>query len=205
MRVIGCSRKPVDIQHDSYRHFELDITDEKAVKKMFSAIRKDFGQLDILLNNAGIASMNSFLLTPVETVRKIFETNVIGAFLFMREAAKAMSTKRNGRIVNFTTIAVTMHLEGEAAYVASKAAVTSFTQIAAREFADFGITVNAVGPTVIRTDLIKGVPDKKLEGLLRRQAISRFGTFEDVVNIVDFFIRPESAFVTGQIVYLGGG
>ncbi len=94
--------------------------------------------------------------------------------------------------------------EGEAIYAASKAAVTTLTQILAREFAPFGITVNAVGPTPIKTDLIAGVPREKLDALVARQAIPRFGRIEDVANVVDFFLRDESAFVTGQVVYLGG-
>ena len=101
-------------------------------------------------------------------------------------------------------MAVPLKLEGEAAYAASKAAVQSLTEVMARELASLGITVNAVGPTPIQTDLIKDVPSDKIESLVERQAIARLGTVEDVANVVDFFLRPESDFVTGQIVFLGG-
>ena len=97
-----------------------------------------------------------------------------------------------------------MKLEGEAAYAASKAAVESLTQVLAREFAPFGITVNAVGPTPVRTDLIAGVPQEKIDAVVARQAITRYTELADIANVVDFFIRPESEFVTGQILYLGG-
>ena len=203
-QVIGCSRKPADYRLDGYTHVCLDICDEPAVKKTFGQLRKDHGRLDVLINNAGIASMNHFLLTPMSTVEKILRTNVAGTFLFCREATRLMQTARFGRIVNFATVATPLRLEGEAAYAASKAAVESLTRIFAREVADLGITVNAVGPTPIQTDLIRAVPEEKLGQLLRRQAIGRMGEFKDVTNVIDFFIRPESDFITGQVLYLGG-
>jgi 3-oxoacyl-[acyl-carrier protein] reductase len=100
----------------------------------------------VLVNNAGIAAMNHLLLTPLSTVQRIFATNVFGTFVAMRECAKVMMAKRYGRIVNFATVATPLNLEGEATYAASKAAVESFTRVAARELAPFNITVNAVGP-----------------------------------------------------------
>jgi 3-oxoacyl-[acyl-carrier protein] reductase len=109
-----------------------------------------------------------------------------------------------GRIVNFTTVAVPLALEGEAAYVASKAAVESLTRVLARELGPFGIRVNAVGPTPVETDLIRAVPKEKIDALLARQVLPRMGTPEDVARVVDFFLSPASDFVTGQVIYLGG-
>lgn len=202
--VVGCSRQPVDYQLENYQHFCLDITDEPRVKKMFTEIRQSYQRLDVLINNAGIAAMNHALLTPLETVKKVLATNVTGTFLFCREAAKLMKKNRYGRMVNFTTVAVPLKLAGEAVYAASKAAVLSLTQILARELADFNITVNAVGPTPIDTDLIRGVPEEKIQALIGQQAVRRMGEFRDVANVIDFFIRPESDFVTGQVIFLGG-
>lgn len=203
-QVIGCSRGIPDWTLNGYRHYEADVSDEKAVTKMFSDIRKRYGRLDNLINNAGIASMNHALLTPLTSVHNVLNTNVVGTFLFCREAAKLMQKTKSGRIVNFATVATPIKLEGEAIYAASKAAIVTLTQILAREFAPWHVTVNAVGPTPIKTDLIRGVPQSKMDALIARQAIHEYGTFEDVSNVIDFYLKPESSFITGQVIYLGG-
>ena len=203
-RVFGCSRGESEFTLEGYRHFALDVADEAACKKMFAEIRREVGAVHVLLNNAGIASMNHVLVTPLSTVHNILNTNVVGTFLFCREAAKLMRPSEPGRIVNFATVAAPLKLEGEALYAASKAAIVSLTEIMARELSPRNITVNAVGPTPIKTDLIRSVPEDKMRRLLDRQAIPRFGEFRDVSNVIDFFIRNESDFVTGQTIYLGG-
>jgi 3-oxoacyl-[acyl-carrier protein] reductase len=203
-RVAGCSRGEATVQHANYTHFQLDVANEPAVVAMVHAVVEQHGQIDALINNAGIASMNHLLLTPQSSARSVLDVNFLGTFLFLREAAKAMVRQKKGRIVNFSTVAVPLQLEGEAIYAASKAAVETLTRTAAREFGAFGITVNAIGPTPVPTDLIKTVPKPKLDALVARQAIRRFGEPRDVINVVDFFLRPESDFITGQIVYLGG-
>ncbi|HRE27089.1 MAG TPA: SDR family oxidoreductase [Anaerolineales bacterium] len=203
-QVEGCSRGPADWEAEGYRHHELDVADEGAVKALFAEIQKRQGRLDVLVNNAGVASMNHVLLTPDATAARLLGTNFHGTFLMCREAAKVMRRRKYGRIVNVSTIAVPMQLEGESLYAASKGAVETFTRVFAREVADFGITCNIVGPTPIETDLIRNVPKDKIDGILQRLAIKRLGRFEDVANVIDFFVRPESDYVTGQVIYLGG-
>ena len=202
--VEGCSRQPTEWAAPGYVHHTADVADEAAVKAMTSAIARRHGRLDVVVNNAGIASMNHSLLTPTSVVDRILATNVRGTFLVCREAAKLMQRHRFGRIVNLTTVAVPLRLAGEAVYAASKAAVVTLTQVLARELADLGITCNAVGPAPIDTDLVRAIPREKLDELIGGLAIKRWGTFEDVANVVDFFVRPESDYVTGQVIYLGG-
>jgi 3-oxoacyl-[acyl-carrier protein] reductase len=203
-KVVGCARGAGGPDHPDYSHYELDVADERAVVAMMNDVRRRHGGLDALLNNAGIASMNHALLTPGSTMQRVFATNVFGTFLFCREAAKLMRRRGAGRIVNFATVATPLKLEGEAVYAASKAAVVSLTEVLARELAPLAITVNAVGPTPVPTDLVGAVPEAKMRALIARQAIPRYGTMEDVLNVCDFFLRPESDFVTGQTLYLGG-
>ena len=202
--VVGCSRGESSINHQNYKHFSLEIGDEKAVVSMVRTIKKEFGKIDILINNAGIASMNHILTTSVETISKLFNTNFLGTFLFTREVSKVMMKEKFGKIINFTTVAKPLRLEGEAIYASSKAAIETFTQRASKELSPFNITVNAIGPTPIQTDLIKAVPKDKIDELLNKQTIKRFGTFEDIINVIDFFINEKSSFITGQIIYLGG-
>jgi 3-oxoacyl-[acyl-carrier protein] reductase len=202
--VIGCSRGDFDIKLKGYTHFNLDVSDEHSVKNVFTFIQKKYGYLDNLINNAGIASMNHTLLTPVTVLKNIVDTNYIGTFLFSREAAKIMQRKLYGRIVNFSSVAVPMRLEGETAYASSKAAIETFTKILARELGEWNITVNAIGPTPTKTDLIKSVPKEKIDRILDQQAIHRLGSFKDISNAINFFISPKSGFITGQVLYLGG-
>jgi 3-oxoacyl-[acyl-carrier protein] reductase len=202
--VIGCARSDSDLVDENYHHFNVDVANEKQVINLFFQLKKKFSRLDNLINNAGIALMNHTLLTPLASVEKIFSTNVYGTFLFAREAAKMMMKSNYGRIVNFATVATPIKLEGEAIYAASKAAVESLTQIMAREVADANITINAIGPTPVKTDLIKNVPQEKMDALLNRQANKRYGEFRDISNVLDFFLSKESDFITGQVIYLGG-
>jgi 3-oxoacyl-[acyl-carrier protein] reductase len=202
--VEGCSRRETDWNRRGYYHHCVDVTKESQVQQMLDGIRRRHNRLDVVINNAGVASMNHFILTPEKTASQIIAVNFLGTFLVCRESAKIMRKNRFGRIVNFSTIAVPMLLEGEALYAASKSAVTTFTKVMAREVAPFGITCNVIGPTPIATDLIQGVPDEKIDQILQRLSIGRLGTFEDIANVIDFFIKPESENITGQVIFLGG-
>ena len=202
--VEGCSRGGSDLKDSAYKHHEVDVADERAVRLMVADITKRHGRIDVVLNNAAIASMNHVLLTPAKSANRMLEVNVTGTMLVCRDAAKVMMRRRYGRIVNFTTIVAPIALAGEAIYAASKSAVVTFTRILAFELGQWGITCNSFGATPIMTDMIRGVPQNKIDAVVNNLAIKRLGTHQDCANVCDFFISPTSDNITGQVIYLGG-
>lgn len=202
--VEGCSRETPDWELEGYHHHCVDVLDEAQVRDMFRSISKRHGRLDVLINNAGVASMNHSLLMPTSTARWILEVNTLAAFTVMREAARLMQRRKYGRIISLGSVAPSLRIEGEAMYAASKAALETFNEIFALEIGGMGITCNIVSPTPVRTDLIRSVPEDKIDRLTQRLAIKRLGTVEDVINVIEFFASPRSDYITGQAIYLGG-
>ena len=202
--VYGCARSERTIEHENYHHYQVDIASPEDVNKLFFSLRKEIKQLDAIINNAGIASMNAFALTPVESFQKIFNINVQGTFLFCQKAFGMLKRSPHPRIINMSTVAVPLQLEGESIYAASKSAVETLTRIIAKEYGSFGITCNAIGPSPIDTALIKGVAKDKIAKLIKRQAVQKMATEADVINLADFFLRPESSMISGQVIYIGG-
>ena len=202
--VIGCSRETSELKSEKYYHYQVDVTNEKDVNLFANSVYQKFGMIDALINNAGAASMNHFLLTPVSTVKRLMDLNFLGTYHCVRSFINLLKKSDNPRIVNFTTVALPLLLPGELAYAVSKSAVEAFTRMLAKEISQFNITVNAIGPTPVATDLIANVPKGKINNLLSQQTINRLGEFSDISNVIDFFISPASNFITGQIIYLGG-
>lgn len=202
--IYGCARSEGTIEHDNYFHYQVDIASPEDVSNLFFSLRKEIRHLDAIINNAGIASMNAFALTPVESFQKIFNINVQGTFLFCQKAFGLLKRSPHPRIINMSTVAVPLQLEGESIYAASKSAVETLTRIIAKEYGSFGITCNAIGPSPIDTALIKGVAKDKIDTLIKRQAVKKMATEEDVINLSDFFLRPESNMISGQVIYIGG-
>ena len=202
--VCGCSRHEAELNHENYHHFVADVTDESAINQFAKSVKKEVGSVDALINNAGIASMNHFLMTPIDTAKRVMDVNFIGSMTTSRAFINLLKKSEHGRIVNFSTVAVPLSLEGELAYGASKAAIEHMTRVLAKEISMLGITVNAIGPVPIHTDLIAKVPEEKLNKILDAQAIHRYGEVTDIINVIDFYLNPNSDFITGQVLYLGG-
>lgn len=202
--VIGCSRGASLQVSDCFQHYQVDVTDSQQVSAMFRDIRSRFGYLDAVLNNAGAAAMSPFALQPATVSRNVFNLNVQAVLDVTHAALRLLRSAAHPRIVNFSSVAVPYRLEGEAVYSASKAAIEQWTRVLAHELGPMQITVNCVGPSPIRTDLLRGISEQNLQRLIDRQAIAKWATADDVTNVIDFFLRPESHMITGQVVYLGG-
>lgn len=200
-RVIGIARR-FDAQ-PAYETRIADVSDHASLAAALNDLRRD-RSVYALINAAGIASMNLLLTTPSQTIKQIVETNLLGTIYASQMVAHALVRRGSGRIINFSTIAVALGLQGESVYVASKAGVEGFTRSFAREMSPHGITVNAIAPGPIDTDLIAAVPAEKLQALVDRQIISRRASVEDVWQIVRMLLSPESAMLSGQVFQVGG-
>jgi 3-oxoacyl-[acyl-carrier protein] reductase len=188
----------------SFTHYQIDLTHSDQLMGMIQMLRRSLSSLDVLINNAGSGSMSPFVLQPAGRVREMFDLNFHAATQITQGCTRLLRGSKHPRVINFSTVAVPYRLAGESIYSASKAAIEQWTRVVAHELGPWGITVNALGPTPIRTELIRGVPEDKLELMIQRQAIRRWGTISDVINAVDFLVRPQSSFITGQVIYLGG-
>ncbi|NYH80246.1 3-oxoacyl-[acyl-carrier protein] reductase [Actinopolyspora biskrensis] len=194
------------IDHSRYRHHEIDLTDGAQVRSMFRAIRREFGHLDVLVNNAGTAVMNHFMMTPEETAREVFDLNFFAVLNCCREAAKLLqkSPEESGAILNISTVAVPWALDGQLVYSASKSAVEQLTRVMSKELVAFGIRVNGVGVPPVRTALTRTLARETLDAVIARQTMGRMCEMEDIVGPVDFLTTGRSGFVTGETLYLGG-
>lgn len=202
--VFGCSRGESSISHDHYSHHSVDLSDADSLTRFIQDIGGEKGRLDALINNAGVARMNHFLLTPDSQIDDHIAVNLRSAMIASREAAKIMKRNKQGRIINMGTVAVPLALAGEAAYVAAKSGLVGFTRVLARELAPFHITVNMLTLPPVQTNLIRNVPPEKIQSLLDRLAIKRILQPDEIVPIIDFLLQPAGALITGAVIPIGG-
>jgi 3-oxoacyl-[acyl-carrier protein] reductase len=197
--VHGFARGAQTLVHERFRAHAVDVTDEGAVRAAVSNVAAA-GRIDLLVNNAGAASMNALLLTPGSVAEQLMRVNYLGTFHCLQAVGKVMVRQRAGRIINLTTVAVPLSLEGEAAYVASKAAVEALTKVAAKELASSGVVVTAVGFGPVETKLTRAVPKAALAKI--NAAISRpEGT--TMTQAMDFILAHMRTAEGGQVEYLG--
>lgn len=197
--VHGFARGPQTLAHERFTAHAVDVTDEAAVRAAVATIAES-GRIDLLVNNAGAASMNALLLTPGETAERLMRVNYLGTFHCLQAVGKVMVRQRAGRIVNVTTVAVPLSLEGEAAYVASKAAVEALTKVAAKELAPSGVIVSAVGFGPIDTALTRAVPRDRLAALNHQLDLAASPTPATAAAFLLEHVRSAEA---GRIAYLG--
>ena len=203
-RVIGLSRGDASITHANYEHRSLDVGDNLAVKSAFAAISRTHGRVDIVVNNAAVATSSHALLMPTSRAEEMVRTNLLGGFYVACEAAKLMRKGKFGRIINIGSMASVLEPVGDSIYAATKAASMTLAGVLAKEFASYGITVNTLAVSALQTDMLGELPREKVDALLAALPLPRLATPDDVFNVVDFFASSESSYVTAQTVFLGG-
>jgi 3-oxoacyl-[acyl-carrier protein] reductase len=204
--ILGCSRRPAPAHIEGYKHFHLDLTLPDQVKQMFRTIKKEYGFIDALINNAGTAVMNPFLLTPDSDIERVFRINVFAMFYCSREAVKLLRHSRYEApsIINLSSVAVPWSIPGQSIYAASKIAIEQAARNLSHELADFNIRINTIGLPPMRSALTRTVESSKIQALVDRQAFKRICTINDIVGPIEFLLSPAARFVTGSTIFLGG-
>ena len=185
--------------------FQADVASPAACDALVAAVKERFGRLDILVNNAGISRDGLLMTAKEEDFTKTLDTNLKGAYFCTKAAAKVMLRQKYGRIVSLSSVVGLRGNPGQTAYAASKAGILGLTKAAAKELAGRDITVNAVAPGYIATDMTAALPEKAREAMLTTIPKGRPGTPEEVARAVAFFAQRESAYVTGQVLCVDGG
>lgn len=205
MTVYGCSRGEATITHPSYHHEQVDLRDEMQIMRWVRTIRRSSEGVDILICNAADTSANMLTAqTSAAKLNEILSVNFGGTYIVCREVSKLMLLRKYGRIINFSSMSVSLHEQGTSAYSASKSAVVEFSKILAREVAAHNITCNVVAPSVYYTDTVQQTLGQDiLDHALRSLTIQRALTDADICHTIDYLASPLSGQVTGQVIHLG--
>ena len=184
---------------------QADVSTAAGCKALFDAAAAAFGRVDILVNNAGITRDNLILRLTEEDFDAVLDANLKGAFLCCKEAARRMVRQRYGRIVNLSSVVALRGNAGQINYAASKAGVIGMTKSLAKELASRGVTVNAIAPGFIETDMTAAMPEAAKTATLASIPMGRLGQAEDVARAIAFLAAEESGYITGQVLCVDGG
>jgi 3-oxoacyl-[acyl-carrier protein] reductase len=193
------------IRADAGRAYTVDVADHAAVHKIGGQILGDFGRADILINNAGVTRDVLAMRMSLEDWDAVVNTNLRGTFSFTQSIVRAMIKQRGGRIINISSVIGLMGNAGQTNYAASKAGVIGFTKSLARELASRNITVNAVAPGFITTDMTAGLSEEVKNSIQSKIPLGKTGTPEDIANAVAFLASSEAGYITGQVLCVDGG
>ena len=185
--------------------YACDVADFEACGSMFQEVIKTYGRIDVLVNNAGIVKDGLLMAMKEEDFSKVVDVNLKGTFHCIHHAARQMIRQRNGRIVNMASVVGIQGNAGQANYAASKAGIIGLTKAAARELAGRGITVNAVAPGFIETDMTAALSEKVREGAKGLIPLGTFGKPEDVAEAAAFLASEKAGYITGQVLCVDGG
>lgn len=193
------------LRADAAKYYAVDVADHEAVQKIGAQILQDFTKVDILVNNAGVTRDGLAMRMSVEDWDTVINTNLRGAFNFTQSILRGMIKQRSGRIINITSVIGLIGNAGQTNYAASKAGLIGFTKSLARELASRTITVNAIAPGFITTDMTAGLSDEIKKTIQSQIPLGKTGTSEDVANAVAFLASAEAAYITGQVICVDGG
>ena len=185
--------------------FQCNVSDFTACEAFFKAVTEKYGRIDFLINNAGITKDGLLMAMKEEDFDSVIDVNLKGTFHCIRFAARQMMRQRYGRIVNMASVVGVAGNAGQANYSASKAGVIGLTKSAAKELASRGITVNAIAPGMIETDMTADLADKVKDEMMKQIPLKRFGQAKDVANAAAFLVSDEAAYITGQVLHVDGG
>jgi 3-oxoacyl-[acyl-carrier protein] reductase len=194
-----------DLPGDGHGGYGCDVADGAGVDALVKRVEQDLGSLDILVNNAGVTADNLVLRLTDEAWDLVLDTNLKGAFHTIRAATRGMMRRRQGRVINITSVVGITGNRGQANYAASKAGLIGLTKSVAKELAGRGILCNAVAPGFIETEMTAALTAEAREGLQSQIALGRLGTGDDVAGVVRFLAGPAAAYITGQVIVVDGG
>lgn len=184
---------------------QADVADPASADALIKTALEAFGKVDILVNNAGITRDDLIMRMDHEAWREVIDTNLSGAFYATKAVTRPMLKARGGRIINITSVSGQAGQMGQANYSSAKAGLIGLTKATARELASRGITVNAVAPGFVVTELTQDLPQELKDGLIERTPLGRFGTPEEIANAVAFLASDDAAYITGQVLAVDGG
>jgi 3-oxoacyl-[acyl-carrier protein] reductase len=183
----------------------FDVADAEGTEQAFNAILDECGQIDILINNAGVTRDNLVIRMKEEDWQQVLQTNLSGMYHCSKAAIRPMIRQRRGRIVNITSIVGIIGNAGQVNYAAAKAGAVGLTKALAKEVASRGITVNAVAPGFIETEMTQGLSEEAKAALIRQIPLGRWGIPQDVANCVGFLVSSRASYITGQVIQVNGG
>ena len=198
----------IDYEFESEKiYFKTDITNEAQVSKDINSIITHFGKVHILINCAGITGFTNTKshLTDTENIRKVFDINFIGSYLTSKHVLPNMLANNYGRILHIASIAGKEGNVGMLGYTASKAAVIGMAKVQGKEYAETGITINALAPAVIQTALVDAMPDEQVKYMTDKIPMKRTGTLTEIADLMAFIVSPQNSFTTGFTYDLSGG